>query len=164
MVIEYQIKRMDLARIIFYNLQHSRRTKWTVIGGGTLFFAYSLFLRNSINGQLVFYDFILSFLVTIGLILAVPVFFILTARTQKRILSINPEGIELKIGSREDKAPWNAVDRIEATQERILITGKNVNSFSIPASAFKGSEQRQSFMDLATQYQSDANREEFEHL
>ena len=116
MVIEYQIKRFDLVRAFFYNLQHSRRTRLIMLGGAILFFAYSLFVRYRMDGRLVLYDFVLSFLVTIGLILAVPAYFFITAKTQKRILSINPEGIETKIGSKEGKILWKAVDSIASTR------------------------------------------------
>jgi hypothetical protein len=163
-VIEYQVKRFDLVRAYFYSLQHSKRTRFIVLGAAILFFAYSLFFRYRIYGGLVFYDFVLAFLFTIGLILAVPVYYFITANMQKRILSINPEGIETRIGSKEGKVLWKAVDGIDSTQDRILIIGKNANAFSIPASAFKSSEQRRSFIDLATQYHAHANREEFEHL
>ena len=115
MVIEYQIKRFDLVRALYFNLQQSKRTRLIFIGGAILFFAYSLFFRYRNYGQLVFYDFVLASLYTIGLILAVPAYFYITANTQKRILSINPEGIETKIGSKEDKVLWKAVDRIAST-------------------------------------------------
>ncbi len=164
MVIEYQIKRFDLVRAYFYNLQHTKRTRLIVLGGAILFFAYSLFLRYRIYGRLVLYDFILSVLITIGLILAVPLFFFITAKTQKRTMSIRPEGIATKIGSKEGKILWKEVDRIATTEDRIIITGKKANTFSIPASAFTSSKQRQSFIDLATQYHFDANREEVDHL
>ena len=164
MVIEYRIKRIDPVRAFFYNLQHSRRTKFIILGGAILFFGYSLYFRYRVEGALVFYDFVLAFLFAIGLILAIPVLFYLTANTQKRILSINPEGIETKIGSKEDKVRWKVVGSIASIQDGILITGKNANSFSIPASAFESPEQRQSFLDLATQYHSDANRDELEQL
>jgi hypothetical protein len=71
-------------------------------------------------------------------------------------LSINPKGIETKIGSKEGKILWKAVDSINKVQDRILIIGKNMNAFSIPASAFKSAEQQQ-FIDLAIQYHSNAN-------
>jgi len=66
--------------------------------------------------------------------------------------------IETKIGSKEGKILWKAEDSITAIQDRILITGKNANAFSIPASTFKSAEQRQNFIDLATQYHINANR------
>ena len=81
MVIEYQIKRTDPVRAFFYNLQHSKRTRFIILGGGSLFFAYSLYFRYRIDGGLVLYDFGLAFLFAIGLVLAVPLLFYLTAKT-----------------------------------------------------------------------------------
>lgn len=157
MFIEYQIKRFDLVKAYFYNLQHSRRTRLIVFGAALLLFVYTLILRYLSYRHLVLNDFINAVLYTIGLILAIPAFSFITAKTNKRILSINPECIETKIGSMEGKILWKAVDSITTTQDRIMITGKNANAFSIPASAFTGAEQRQQFIDLAIQYHANAN-------
>jgi hypothetical protein len=87
----------------------------------------------------------------VSIILAIPVLSFITAKTQKRVLSINEEGIETKIGKKEGKIPWKAVDSI-STPDRIIITGKNANAFTIPANAFKDSDHRQQFITLAKQY------------
>ncbi len=155
MVIEYRIKRIDLVKAYFYNLQHSPRTRLIVLGCAFLFFAYSLFLSGR-SHPLALSDFIVAVLLAVGFILLIPVISFLTAKTQKRTLSISPEGIETKIGSQEGKIPWKAVDSITAAQDKILITGKNANAFSIPSSAFKSTEQRQQFIDLASRYHANA--------
>ena len=36
--------------------------------------------------------------------------------------------------------------------DRILITGKNANAFSIPSNAFASDDLRNKFIELATQY------------
>jgi hypothetical protein len=46
--------------------------------------------------------------------LILPAVSFLTAKTKKRTLSINQEGIETKIGSKEGKIPWQAVENIVA--------------------------------------------------
>ena len=152
MVIEYQIKRFDLVKSYFYNLRHSRRTQLIVFGVAALLVLISLFQSYSYQGKLTLGDLIYALLSGLGLILAIPVLSFLTAKTQRRTLSINQEGIETKIGSQQGKILWKAVDSVVSTQDRVFITGKNANTFTIPASAFSSSELRGQFVDLATQY------------
>ncbi len=156
MVIEYQIKRIDLVKAYFYNLRNSPRTRLIVLGMAFLFFVYRLFLRYRIQGNLNLNDFVVATLFAVSIILVITVLSFITAKTQKRVLSINNEGIETKIGRKEGKILWKAVDSIATTQDRILITGKNANAFAIPVSAFKDSEHRQQFIDLAKQYLTNA--------
>ena len=115
MVIEYQIKRFDLVKTYFYNLSHSRRTQLIVFGLDALVILISLYRSYHNHGALLFSDWVAAILVGIGLILGVPALSFLTAKTQKRTLSINQEGIETKIGSQEGKIAWKAVDSVVAT-------------------------------------------------
>jgi len=114
-----------------------------------------LFRRSSNGYKLVFYDFIAAFFWALCLILLIPAVGFLTAKTKKRILSINQEGIETRIGSKEGKIPWQAVDSVVATKDRIFITGKNANTFTIPLNAFTSDDLRNKFIELATQYLGD---------
>jgi hypothetical protein len=72
MFIEYQIKRFDLVKAYFYNLQHSQRTRLIIFGAAFLLFVYDLFLRYRSYSHLVLNDFIVAVLFAIGFILAVP--------------------------------------------------------------------------------------------
>ena len=152
MVIEYQIKRVDLVKAYFFNLKNSSRTRLIVLGLAFLFLAYYLFIRYRIQGNLNLNDFAVAILFALIIIMGIPVISIITAKTQKRVLSINDEGIETRIGKQEGKILWKTVDSIKTTQDRILITGKNANAFTIPVNAFNDSEHRQQFIDLANQY------------
>jgi hypothetical protein len=152
MVIEYQIKRFDLVKSYFYNLLHSRRTQLIVFGVAGLEILFSLFLHYRNYGNLVLSDFIVSFLWGLGIILILPAINFLTAKTKKRTLSINQAGIETKIGTKEGKIPWQAVDNIVATKDRIFIIGKNANTFTIPPNAFASEDLRNKFIELAKQY------------
>ena len=154
MVIEYQIKRFDPVKSYFYNLRHSKRTRVIIFGAAAIVILFSLFLRSTNHTPLVLSDFIASFLIGFGLILLIPLVSYLTAKTQVRTLSIGQEGIETKIGRYAGKIPWTAVDSIVATQDRIFITGKAGNTFTIPSGAFANAEMRSQFINLAGQYHS----------
>jgi hypothetical protein len=156
MVIEYQIKRFDPVKSYFFNLRHSRRTRIIVFGTAAIVVIVSLLLRNGSHSPLVLPDFIVSFLSGLGLILFIPLYSFLTAKTQVRTLSISQDGIETKIGRYAGKIHWSAVDSIVATQDRIFITGKAGNTFTIPSGAFATGAIRQEFITLATQYHSGA--------
>ena len=158
MVIEYQIKRFDLVKAYFFNLRNSSRTRLIVLGVAFLFFAYYLFLRYRIQGNLNLNDFVVAIMFVVGIILAIPVLSFITAKTQKRVLSINEEGIETKIGKKEGKILWKAVDSISTTPDRVIITGKNANAFTIPENAFKDSEHRQQFIVIAQQHLANAKK------
>jgi hypothetical protein len=152
MVIEYQLKRIDIVKAYFYSLRHSRRTQLIIFGIATLIALYSLFLRYLIHGNLSLYDFMIAFLFGLVFILALPAISFLTAKKQKRTLSISQEGIETKIGSQAGIIPWKAVNSVVATKDFVLITGKNANAFTIPSSAFASPDLRIKFIELANQY------------
>ena len=158
MVIEYQIKRIDLVKAYFFNLKNSPKTRLIVLSLAFLFLAYYLFMRYSIKGNLNLNDFAVAILFALIIIMGIPVISFITAKTQKRVLSINDEGIKTRIGKQEGKILWKTVDSIKTTQDRILITGRNANAFTIPASAFNDSEHRQQFIDLANQYLLNAKK------
>ena len=158
MVIEYQIKRFDLVKAYFFNLRNSSRTRLIVLGAAFLSFIYHLIIRYYIQGNLTLNDFIVAIVIAGGLILAIPVLSFITAKTQKRVLSINEEQIETKIGKKQGKILWKAVDSISVTSDRVIIIGKNANAFTIPEHAFKDSELRQQFIALAQQYLANSKK------
>ncbi len=158
MVIEYQIKRFDLVKSYFYNLAHSKRTQFIIFGLTVLMIVISLLRSYRNHGNLTLSDFIAALLSGLGLILVIPVLSFLTAETQKRTLSITQEGIETKIGTRKGTILWKAIDSVVSTEDRIFITGKNANTFTIPSSAFSSDELRNKFFELATQYHENSKR------
>ena len=156
MVIEYQIKRLDMVKAYFHNLRHSRRTQVIMFSVAIISALLSLFIRYLTDGNLEAFDFIYAICFGLFLILLVPVISYLTAKTQKRTLSINQEGIETKIGTQGGKIPWQAVDSIATTEDHIFITGRNANAFTIPASAFANPDLRNQFIEFARQYLSNS--------
>ena len=156
MIIEYHIGRLDLVKSYFYNLRHSRRTQLIIFDVAALVTLSSLFRSYRNHGNLVFSDLVIALLLGLGLILVIPVLIFLTSKTQNRILSISQEGIETKIGSKERKILWKAVDSVVSIEDRILITGKTANVYTIPASAFANDDLRNKFIKLTTQYHENA--------
>lgn len=158
MLIEYRINRFDLVRGFFFNLRHSPRTQQFVFGASAIGGLYTLFIRHRINGHLTPSDFIIALVVALVIILSIPVFSFVTAKTQKRKLSITTEGIDTQIGSQSGRIAWKSVDSIIVTHDRIFITGKTANAFIIPSRAFISDAQRDKFIELAIEYHNKAKQ------
>ncbi len=152
MQIRYRIKRFDLVRAYFYNLRHSARTRLVVLGASAVIFAFQLFTRALAHGQLLLPNLLYAAAWALAVILVIPVLNYITAKTQQRTLSINADGIETKIGHQEGTIPWASVDSIAAAGDRVVITRKSANFFTIPARAFKSEDERQAFLNLAKKY------------
>ncbi len=157
MDIEYQIKRFDLVKIYFHNLRYSKRTQLILFGFAGLLFLLILFVRFLTYGKLLASDFGYAFLWALVFFLVIPLMLLLTAKTQKRWLSIGQEGIETKIGSQKGKISWKAVDSIVDAKGYIYVIGKNANAFSIPNYAFENDDSRNEFLDLATKFHVEVN-------
>ena len=156
MVIEYKIKRIDVVKAYFYNLRYSSRTQLIVLGFASFAGAQYLITRRSSNSSLNVNDYITALIFAIGAILLLPAISFVLAKTQKRVLSINQHGIETHIGTKEGMIPWTAVESVTGGNDRIIITGKNANAFTVPASAFSSKEQRIEFFNLAKRYHADS--------
>jgi hypothetical protein len=154
MVIEYRIKRIDLIKVFFYNLYHSKRTQLVIFGLSILVFVVISSIDYSIQGNLTLYTLFRGFLGGFLFLLLLPLYIFITAKTKKRVLSINPSGIETNIGKESGLVSWEEVDSIVSTQDFIYITGKNTCVFTIPNNAFETEKEKTEFFKLASQYQS----------
>ena len=152
MIIEYQIKRIDVVKAYFYNLRYSSRTQLIVFGFAIFIALQILFVRRFSSDSLNVSDYITALVYAIGATLLLPVISFVTAKTQKRSMSIDQQGIETQIGSKKGEIPWTAIAKVTESNDRIVITGKNANAFTIPASAFLNKEKQTEFFNLAKNY------------
>ena len=156
MVIEYQIKRIDVLKAYFYNLRHSSRTQFIVFGFAIFIALQILFIRRFLSDRLNISDYIVALICAIGAILLLPVISFFTTKTKKRIVSIHQQGIETHIGSKTGEIPWESVASVIEANGRIVITGKNANAFTIPVNAFSNTEQKTEFLNLAKNYHANS--------
>jgi len=154
MIIEYQIKRSDLVKAYFYNLGHSRITQLIVFGASVFVIGYNLFFRYRAQSTFTLPDILISFLSGLVFIILIPGFLFLTAKSQKRILSIGPHGIETKIGTKSGSIAWNEIASIAVEKDTVLITGRNANAFTIPARAISNAEVHRQFIEMTAQYRA----------
>lgn len=91
---------------------------------------------------------ILSAVIVFAVILAVlPILLFLTAKTDRRTLTISPDGISTSIGTRSADIPWKSVKVVKDSGTFILIAGTNGNAFFIPDRAFVSPDDHTRFME-----------------
>lgn len=94
--------------------------------------------------------------VALGILVIFPAYiylmFAMRLRTQKRTLSIGPEGIFTNYGPQSLMIGWPEFSSITATDELVIISGKSGNEFTIPKSAFSDNNQQTDFIKLVSGY------------
>jgi hypothetical protein len=71
-----------------------------------------------------------------------PILAIIRTMKDERWLQIGPSGLVTAIGSMRGEVSWDQIDYVADDGTRVLITGKNMNGFVVPASAFANAEER----------------------
>lgn len=90
----------------------------------------------------------LSAVIVFAVILGVlPVLLFLTAKTDRRTLTISPDGISTSIGTKSAQIPWKSVKIVKDSGAFILIARTNGNAFFIPDRAFVSADDRARFME-----------------
>jgi hypothetical protein len=69
-------------------------------------------------------------------------------KPQRRVLSIDDQGISTTIGRLSGQLPWSKVDFVRTTEHSVYIVGKNLNAFIVPQRAFLSTQQRDEFVKL----------------
>ncbi|HKT49977.1 MAG TPA: YcxB family protein [Candidatus Angelobacter sp.] len=91
---------------------------------------------------------ILSAVIVFAVILALlPILLFLTAKTNRRTLTISPDGISTSIGTKSAEIPWKSVKVVKDSGTFILIARTNGNAFFIPNRAFVSPDNRARFME-----------------
>jgi len=57
-------------------------------------------------------------------------------KPQERVLRVGPEGFQTTIGNRSGEVSWRDVASVERDGDQVIVTGKNLNAFIVPVSAF----------------------------
>lgn len=98
--------------------------------------------------------------VSVGILIIFPgyiyLMFAMRLRTQKRTLSIGPEGILTIYGQQSLLIAWPEFSSITAADGLVTISGKSGNEFTIPQTAFSDNSQQSEFIELVTGYIRDA--------
>lgn len=84
------------------------------------------------------------FAVIMGLL---PIGLFLGAKTDKRTLTISPDGISTSIGTKSARIPWKSVKIVKDSGTFILVARTNGNAFFIPDRAFVSADDRAGFLE-----------------
>jgi hypothetical protein len=152
MTIEYPIHRMALVRAYYRNLLRPTPTRTTVLRAAAILAIIILAERYLLDKQLTPDAFFIALLMSVVFILIVPIYGLIFAKSQKRVLTIGPDGIDTLVGNRKGKILWSEVESVASSSESVILTGKNANSLVIPTQAFTSPEHRNSFIEQTQAY------------
>lgn len=157
MELRYTASRADVRALLLHNLRHAQRLQVTLLYCAALpivLGALSLLSDHALTASnLVPY-------VVAGIAAAAFLPLLAIARTKKdeRWLEIGPSGLVTTVGTMRGEVPWERIDYVADDGTRVLITGKSMNGFVIPASAFSNAEDRQWFVESITAWTAAARK------
>ena len=144
--IEYALTRGEIFRAFLQSAAGSPRYLLTIILNSVTFGVITLLFRAAPLARLTMRDAISALTWTLGLLLLMPLWIFIRAKTDRRTLTISRDGITTEIGRHNGKVPWPKVKIITETPRFVLIARTNGNAFFIPDRAFSGVDQRQHFV------------------
>ncbi|MGB8643676.1 MAG: YcxB family protein [Anaerolineae bacterium] len=155
MTIEYRVTRREVARA----MMQSGRTWRTLLIYAAAIAALFLFSRyTSRGGNLSLTDALTAVGFGLVVIVAAPLFAVALAKTDKRVLTIDANGIETTIGKQHGRKAWRDLASVVPAGDLVVMTGKNGNLFSVPRRAFATEAQRDEFIRLAQGWYADARK------
>lgn len=73
---------------------------------------------------------------SVGMILFLAAAPLVMFKRQERVLRVGPEGIQTTIGTRSGEVRWRDVASVARDGDQVIITGRNLNAFIVPANVF----------------------------
>lgn len=145
--IDYALTRSEVARSYLQAIRQSpeylRRVVMLAAICGLVQMCFRVLSSRHLGGPE-----ILSAIVVFAVILAVlPSLLFLTAKTDKRTLTISSDGISTSMGTKSAQIPWKTVKIVKDSGTFILIARKNGNAFFIPDRAFVSPNDRARFVE-----------------
>jgi hypothetical protein len=122
--------------------KYRRKTLIYIAGVGALY----LFLRMFRPPVPSLRDVLVASAWSIGLLLFMPIWLFIRAKTAQRLLVTSPEGIYSEIGKLRVQIPWREVAAVADAGQFVLVTRRTGNSFYIPDRAFSGADHRDEFL------------------
>jgi hypothetical protein len=69
-------------------------------------------------------------------------------KPQMRVLTVDDDGIATTIGRHNKSVPWADIAEVQNNGEALVIQGRNLNAFIVPARAFDRPDERLSFEEF----------------
>jgi hypothetical protein len=128
MELTYSTTRALVARTYWRSLRRNRRHQLFWLGWIALAFTLGALMSvHPIRAGLLASVWLIAFMTLVPQLLFKP---------QQRILVVGPQGLQTRIGTKSGELTWREIARVEREADYVIVTGHNLNAFTIPASAF----------------------------
>jgi YcxB-like protein len=145
MTLEYALTRAEVARGFVVSLRKSPKFRRTILMYAIAVGVFYLLMRG-LQLPLSIRDVLGASAWAIGLLLFMPIWLFIRAKTGRRLLVTSTEGIYTEIGKIHGEIPWRKIRTATHAGRFVLITRKGGNSFFIPNRAFSSPAQRDEFL------------------
>jgi len=146
MTIRYALSRGEVASGYFYGWKYSSAFRRRMLLLAALVGLISIAIRYLGFGTLTNGDVLRGAIWSAGLLLFMPAWLALRAKTQERVLELTADGIRTTIGERSATIPWPMISFVSDAKTFIIVGGKNMNAFFIPIRTFDGNEAKGRFI------------------
>ncbi|HEX7568531.1 MAG TPA: YcxB family protein [Anaerolineaceae bacterium] len=157
MIIEYLPPGKNNLNKFIDNLKSSPKARFWLLLAMVVLEGFYFFNQVAMNHRSIQLS---DIVVAVGILFIFPAYiylmFAMRLKTQKRTLTIAPEGIFTNYGQQSLMIGWPEFSNITAADELVIISGKSGNEFTIPRTAFSDDRQQTEFIKLVSGYIRDA--------
>jgi hypothetical protein len=147
--LRYALSRGEVASAYFYGWKYSPVFRAHLLCLAAITGIASVVIRYLGPRPLTRTDFASGAGLAAGLLLFLPVWFALRAKTGERTLELTTEGIATRIGARSATFPWSTIAAVSDARAFVIISRANRNAFFIPGRAFADDGARRDFIERA---------------
>jgi hypothetical protein len=152
MTIKYALTRAEILRSFFRSLRTSRKFLAMIVLVSAALGALPLATGGAFSRPWTLSDLWTVVAGAGGAFVFIAFVTALRGKTDERTLTISPQGIWTRIGSRQGDIAWSTVMFVTPAKDHLLIVRTNGNSFFIPARAFSDHEQEVRFVTQIEQW------------
>ncbi len=149
MTVRYALSRREVASGYFYGWRYSSvfrgRMLILLVLLGALSLVSPYLQRHSLDSS----DIATGAIWAVAVIVIMPVFMALTAKTDERVLTLAAEGIRTSIGQQTGTFPWSTIAFVRDAGPFVLIGRTSMNLCLVPTRAFVDQHAREQFITEA---------------
>jgi hypothetical protein len=146
MTVRYSLSRRDVAIGYLYGLKYSSTFRRQMVLMATGIGAISVVRSYLQRGVLQRADLLIGAMWAVALLVIMPIWLALRAKTEERVLDIAPDGVRTSIGERSAVLPWSTIAFVHDARSFVVIARKNANAFFVPSRAFADDQARKRFV------------------
>lgn len=155
--IEYALTRSEVARSYFQAIRQSPEYLRRIVVLAAICAIPQMCIRVFNSRHLGGAEILSAFIVFAAVLVLLPLGLFLTAKTDRRTLTISPDGISTYIGEKSGQIPWKSVKIVKDSGTFVLIARTTGNAFFIPDRAFISPDDRVHFVEQIGIWRSRTN-------